>query len=320
MTELTGPQETPAAAAAPGPSQRFRAARILPPLLTLVMLAAAGVLAWAMWHAYMGTPWTRDGTVRAYVIRQTPEVSGRIVNLPVIADQYVHKGDLLMEIDPTDYQIAVDNAEAVVAQAKANVANKKTEASRRLQLNSLAVSQEEQQTFVSQAQIAEGAYNQDLALLAQAKTNLARTRIVSPVNGHVTNLTVQVGDYAVAGQRALSIVNTDSFWIEGYFEEDVLDTIHIGAPARASLMGRKGVLTGHVIGIARGIEVANAQSDPAGLATVNPIFTWIRLAQRVPVRIAIDHAPPDVTLVVGLTATVEILPPTATKPSPEPTR
>jgi multidrug resistance efflux pump len=264
MNELTDRREAAAGEVPQVPVRRRWALRIVPPLLTMVTLAAAGVPAWAMWQSYMATPWTRDGAVRAYIIAETPEVSGRIVNLPVIADQYVHKGDLLLEIDPTDYQIAVSNAEAVVA---------------------------------------------------QAKTNLTRTRIVSPVNGYVTNLTAQVGDYAVARQRALSIVNTDSFWIEGYFEEDVLGAIHLGDPARVSLMGHEGVLTGHVIGIARGIEVPNAQSDAAGLATVNPIFTWIRLAQRVPVRIAIDHAPPDVTLVVGLTATVEILPPIAAKPS-----
>jgi multidrug resistance efflux pump len=284
------------------------APRIVPLLLTVVVVLGAGLLTWAMWNAYMGAPWTRDGAVRAYVITETPEVSGEIVALPVAADQFVHKGDLLMEIDPTDYQIAVSDGVAAVAQAKANLDNKQAEALRRLKLTSLSVTKEEQQTFVSQAQMAEGQYNQDLARLAQARVNLARTRIVSPVNGYITNLTAQVGDYATAGQRALTIVDTDSFWIEGYFEETLLDAIHIGDPARISLMGGNGVLAGHVAGIARGIEVANAQSDPAGLATVNPIFTWIRLAQRVPVRVAIDHIPRGATLVVGRTATVEIHP------------
>jgi multidrug resistance efflux pump len=290
------------------PVRRAWAPRIVPLLLTVVVVLGAGLLTWAMWNAYMGAPWTRDGAVRAYVITETPEVSGEIVALPVAADQFVHKGDLLMEIDPTDYQIAVSDGVAAVAQAKANLDNKQAEALRRLKLTSLSVTKEEQQTFVSQAQMAEGQYNQDLARLAQARVNLARTRIVSPVNGYITNLTAQVGDYATAGQRALTIVDTDSFWIEGYFEETLLDAIHIGDPARISLMGGNGVLAGHVAGIARGIEVANAQSDPAGLATVNPIFTWIRLAQRVPVRVAIDHIPRGATLVVGRTATVEIHP------------
>jgi multidrug resistance efflux pump len=126
------------------------------------------------------------------------------------------------------------------------------------------------------------------------------------VNGYITNLTAQVGDYATAGQRTLAVVNTDSFWVEGYFEETKLEHIHIGAPAKIALMGYRQPLAGHVAGIARGIEVANAQSGAAGLAAVNPVYTWIRLAQRVPVRIEIDKVPPSVSLVVGLTATVEI--------------
>lgn len=279
--------------------------RVMPLLLTGAAVVTAGLLVWAMWHAYMESPWTRDGTVRAYVVTETPEVSGRIVSLPVAANQYVHKGDLLMEIDPTDFQIAVNNAEALVAQAKADLKNKRAEATRRLQ-TTLSSSIEQQQTFLSQAEIAEGVYNQDLAGLSQAQVNLARTRLVSPVNGYVTNLTAQVGDYALAGQRALSIVNSDSFWVEGYFQETLLGGIQVGDAARISLMGRDAILRGHVDSIERGISVANAQSDPSGLASVNPIFTWIRLAQRVPVRIAIDHVPPSVTLVIGQTATVEI--------------
>lgn len=281
--------------------------RVMPFLFTSTAVITAGLLGWAMWHAYMGTPWTRDGTVRAYVVTETPEVSGRIVSLPVVANQYVHEGDLLMEIDPTDFRIAVNNAEALVAQAKADLKNKRAEATRRLQ-TTLSSSIEQQQTFLSQAEIAQGVYNQDLAGLSQAQVNLARTRLVSPVNGYVTNLTAQVGDYAMAGQRSLSIVNSDSFWVEGYFQETLLGGIQLGDRVRISLMGRNAVLQGHVDSIERGISVANAQSDPSGLASVNPIFTWIRLAQRVPVRIAIDHVPEGVTLVIGQTATVEIEP------------
>ncbi len=295
-----------AVAKAPPAPARPRSFRIVPLLVTGIAVALAGVCGWATWEVYMASPWTRDGIVRAYVVTETPQVSGRIVNLPIVADQFVHKGDLLMEIEPTDYEIAVSDADAAVAQAQANLANKQAEARRRENLTTLSTSVEEQQTFVSEAQAADASYRQNLARLAQARVNLARTRIISRVNGYVTNLTVQVGDYATAGQRALSIVNTDSFWIDGYFEETLLGSIHVNDPARMALMGRREKLTGHVVGISRGIDVPNAQSDPAGLATVNPVFTWIRLAQRVPVRIAIDSVPPDLTLVVGLTATIEI--------------
>lgn len=280
--------------------------RIVPPLITGAVVTLAGLLGWMAWHAYVETPWTRDGTVRAYVITETPEVSGKLVNLPVMADQYVHKGDLLMEIDPTNYKIAVDRAEAVVTQTKADFDNKRAEAARRLKLTSVEVSQEEQQSYAAQSQSAEAVYDQARASLAQAKANLSRTRIVSPVNGYVTNLFVQEGDYATAGQHILAVINSDSFWVDGYFEETVLGSVRVGDSARVSLTGLGTVLRGHVIGIARGISVPNAQSDPSGLATVNPIFTWIRLPQRIPVRVVLDDVPPEVTLAVGLTATVEI--------------
>lgn len=86
----------------------------------------------------------------------------------------------------------------------------------------------------------------------------------------------------------------------------MLGSVRVGDSARVSLTGLGMVLRGHVVGIARGISVPNAQFDPSGLATVNPIFTWIRLAQRIPVRVVLDDVPPEVTLAVGLTATVEI--------------
>ncbi|HEY2132364.1 MAG TPA: HlyD family secretion protein [Acetobacteraceae bacterium] len=280
--------------------------RIAPILLTLSAVLLAGLCGWWMWNAYVGSPWTRDGTVLAYVITETPEVSGRIVSLPVKADQFVHKGDVLMVIEPTDYSIAVSNAEAVLAKAKASVENSQTEATRRLKLNDLSVSAEEQQIYVTNAQVAQAAYNQALSALAQARVNLERTTLRSPVNGYITNLQAQVGDYATSGQRSLSIVDRDSFWVDGYFLETQLEDIHLNDPAKILLMGHRTWLRGHVVGIARGIEVPNAQADPSGLATVNPVFTWIRLAQRVPVRIAFDEVPPSLTLAVGLTATVEI--------------
>ncbi|HEY2876507.1 MAG TPA: HlyD family secretion protein [Reyranella sp.] len=294
----------------PGPHWRRRLGvlprRALPILVTLAVVIVAIVLGRLAWTAYRDTPWTRDGTVRAYVITVKPEVSGRIVELPIRSDEFVHKGDPLMQIDRTDYAIALKGAQAAVEQAEANVENTRLQAERRQKLTNLTTSVEEQQTYEAQARIAQAGLAQASANLDRAKVNLERTKIVSPVNGFVTNLAVQIGDYATAGQRSLSIVDADSFWIDGYFEETQLRSISIGDPARISLMGYPTILHGHVAGISRGIQVANAQADAAGLATVNPIFTWIRLAQRVPVRIEIDKVPPDVTLSIGLTATVQI--------------
>ena len=282
--------------------------RILPALITFAALALAAGLSWAMWDAYMGAPWTRDGTVRAYVVTMAREVAGRIIELPVKDNQYVHKGDILMVIDLRDYEIAVAHAQAALSQAQAKWQNAQREAERRARLSELEASQEEKQTYATAAQADQAAYQQALATLAQARVNLERATIRSPVNGYVTNLLTQLGDYANVGQNVISVVDADSYWVDGYFEESNLPRFHEGDNATIKLMGHHELLGGHVDSIARGIVVPNAQPGGSGLATVNPIFTWVRLAQRIPVRIHIDHVPDGVILVAGQTATVQIEP------------
>ncbi len=290
------------------PAARRRRFRIFPLLITLAVIAAAAVLGRAMWDDYMGAPWTRDGTVRTYVVTMAPEVAGRIVELPVADNQFVHKGDLLVVIDPTNYKIAVSLNEAAVQQAEANAKNAQREAERRQELTQLAVTKEQKQTYASNAVVAQAQYQQAAANLDQARVNLQRTEIRSPVNGWVTNLLAQLGDYANVGQNVISLVDADSFWVDGYFEETSLERIQVGDPAEVKLMGYSPIIRGHVDSIARGINVANAQPNGQGLATVNPIFTWVRLAQRIPVRIHIDEVPEGVVLAAGMTATVQIEP------------
>ena len=232
--------------------------------------------------------------------------------MPIVDNQLVRKDQLLMVIEPTDYAIAVKLAEATVEQVRANADNLNVEAQRRQRLSQIATSVEEQQTYASKAVSAQAVYRQALANLEQAHVNLKRTRIHSPVNGYVTNLLARTGDYASVGRNLLSIVDIDSFWVDAYFEETNLRTIEEGAPARVKLMGYNEEIQGHVGSVARGINVANARPDQAGLASVNPIFTWVRLAQRVPVRVEIDHVPAGIRLVQGMTATVEVLPRSAT--------
>jgi multidrug resistance efflux pump len=337
--------------------------RIIPFLLTPAAVALAGLLGWRMWDAYMETPWTRDATVRAYVITMAPEVAGRIVELTVGDNKYIRKGDLLMVIDPTNYTIAVSQAEAAVQQAQASVQNvdaqitvqqaqvsanqaqldlakaalvfAQQQAARYQTLSQKGAGTVEQaQQFASQlhqqeASVQTAAENLNLAqrqveaqkaqrlsaeaTLAQAKAqlhqvqvNLERTRIVSPVDGYVTNLLAQLGDYVNVGVNTISLVDADSFWIDGYFEETTVAPIHVGDPAQIKLMGYSQIVRGHVDSIARAINVSNAQPNNQGVATVNPIFTWVRLAQRIPVRIHIDEVPPGVVLSAGMTATVDI--------------
>ena len=294
---------------APGERDRIESRHpIVPLLITLATVALATLLVWAMWGAYMTAPWTRDGQVRAYVVTMASEVAGRIVEMPVADNQFVHKDDLLMTIDPTNYRIAVSLAEAAVQQAHANAQNLQAEAKRREQLSTLSTSIEEKQTYESNAVGAQASYQQAVSSLEQARVNLERTRIRSPVDGYVTNLLTQLGDYAIVGQKIIALVDANSFWVDGYFEETSLEQIHDGDPATVKLMGYSQLIRGHVGGVARGITVPNAEPDQAGLASVNPIFTWVRLAQRVPVHILIDQVPDGVRLVAGITATVQIDP------------
>ena len=337
--------------------------RIVPFLLTLATVALAGLLGWGMWEAYMGRPWTRDATVRAYVVTMAPEVAGRIVAMPVGDNKYVHKGDLLTVIDPMNYTIAVDQAEAAVQQAQASVQSidaqiavqqaqisasasqldlakaalvfaqqqaaryqtlsqkgagtveqaqqmtaqlHQQEASVQTAAENLNLAQRQVEAQKAQRLNAEAALAQAKAQLHQAQVNLERTRIVSPVDGYVTNLLAQLGDYVNVGANTISLVDADSFWIDGYFEETTVAPIRVGDLAQIKLMGYSQILRGHVDSIARAINVSNAQPNNQGVATVNPIFTWVRLAQRIPVRIHIDEVPPGVVLSAGMTATVEI--------------
>jgi multidrug resistance efflux pump len=297
------------AVTAPPPSQsgaRPHRRRVLPLAVTVLVVAVASLFVTRMWNAYMDAPWTRDGTVRAYVVTMAPEVSGRIVELPVADNQFVHKGDLLMVIDPTDYKIAAHLAEATVTQAQANAENVQRQAQRRQQLTTLSVTIEEQQTYTSNAAVAQAQYQQAVARLDQARVNLERTKIRAPVDGWVTNLLARQGDFATAGQNLVSLTDANSFWVDGYFEETGVAPIRVGDPAEVKLMGHSQIVQGHVESIARAINVANAQPNGQGVATVNPIFTWVRLAQRIPVRIQIDKVPDGIVLVAGMTATVQI--------------
>jgi multidrug resistance efflux pump len=290
-----------------GKTQRRRF-KIFPLFITLTTIGIAIVLGRAMWDAYMVAPWTRDSVVRAYVVTMAPEVSGRIVEMPVHDNQFVHKGDTLMVIDPTDYRIALDLAESGVLQAKATAENAQTEAERRRKLSDLAETIEDRQKHEAIALAAHAQHRQAVAQLDRAKVNLERTEIRAPVNGWVTNLLAQQGDYANVGQNIISVVNADSYWVDAYFEETQLASIHDGDPVELKLMGYGQIITGEVVGVARGINVSNAQPNQQGLATVNPIFTWVRLAQRVPVRIRLKHVPNGIRLVAGLTATVQVDP------------
>lgn len=279
--------------------------KVLGAVITLLVFVLAIVIGRALWLHYMTTPWTRDGRVRANIVKIAPDVSGAIVELPVRDNQLVHKGDLLMQIDPARYRIAVAQAEAEVAGRRADLRMRQADAARRADLDNLVISRESRENAQTTASAAEAAYQASLAALDAARLNLARTRVVAPVDGYVTNLQTHQGDYAAAGQAGLSVVDKNSFWIYGYFEETKLPHVHIGAPARIVMMSGA-TLQGHVDSVARGIADRDAATSREGISDVNPTFNWVRLAQRVPVRVAIDTIPAGFVLTAGTTCTVTL--------------
>ncbi len=280
--------------------------RLIRVVVTLAILAAAGLGLIGLWDHYLTGPWTRDGQVQANVVNLAPEVAGRIVRLAVSDNQPVQRGDLLYEIDPFDYQVALAAAQAGLRSRQADLDAKRLQAKRRDELSTLSTSEEEKQTFNASADMAEAAYATALTQLSQARINLERTKVVSPVNGFVTNLLLRQGDYATTGTRNISVLDGDSFWVAAYFEETKLRHIQVGEPAAVALMGYAAPVLGHVESVARGINSANYAPGTLGLASVDPVFTWVRLAQRIPVRIHIDTVPDSVLLAAGMTATVTV--------------
>ena len=275
-------------------------------LATLVVALAAVLISLVAWDHYLTAPWTRDGRVRVQVASVAPEVSGRIKELRVADNQFVHKGDVLYVIDPFDFDMALRTSKATLQQKAADLQVKERQSERRRQLSSLATTPEQQQIYAGNAIQAEAAFEAAQHQVAQAEINLKRTEVRSPVNGFVTNLLLRAGDYARQGATNVSIIDTDSFWIDGYFEETKMARVCTGARVEAKLMGYSAPIIGHVKTVTRGLSVSNAAAGAQGLPNVDPIYTWVRLAQRVPVRIAIDEVPPGVPLVSGMTATVTI--------------
>jgi RND family efflux transporter MFP subunit len=276
-------------------------------IATIAIFAAAVLIGRLLWAHYMDSPWTRDGRVRADIINIAPDVSGEVVEFAVRDNQFVHRGDVLMRIDPDHYRIAVEQAQAQVAARKADLQMRRSDAARRADLDALVVSKETRENSASLASGAEAQYQQALAQLDAAKLNLQRTTVVAPVDGYVTNLNVHRGDYAVAGQPKLAIVDSHSFWVYGYFEETKLPLLKVGDSAEMPLMSGA-VLKGHVESISRGISDRDNPQSRELLADVNPTFNWVRLAQRVPVRIRIDEVPEGLILSAGTTCTVVVKP------------
>ncbi len=285
-------------------------------LLTLAAVAAALVVSVHLWEYYMEEPWTRDGRVHADIIQIAPDVSGLVTELRVRDNDKVARGQALFVIDRKRFELAAQKAEATVKERRAQLDQARREARRNKSLKDLIAAEtiEEGDTRVQQA---EAALADAEAALGVARLDLERTVVYSPVDGYLSDRTIRLGDYVKTGVPVLSIVDTASLRVEGYFEETKLHAIAVGQPVDIKLMGESQHLRGRVQSIAAGIEDRDRARGNSLLPNIDPSFNWVRLAQRIPVRVSIDEAPADVRLITGRTATLTVLPaaPDAARPA-----
>lgn len=274
-------------------------------IATLAIVIAAVFVGRGLWGHYMDEPWTRDARLRADVVGLAPDVSGLVSEVLVTDNQVVKKGDILFRVDRQRFSIALVQSEAALEGSKAAFDQAHRERERQERLGEAASLQQKEQAQTAEEQ-ADAAFRQATANRDLAALNLERSEIKATVNGTVSNLSLRPGDYVSAGTAKIALIDTDSLRVEGYFEETKLPSIHPGDRVLIHLMGQSQSLQGHVESIATGIEDRERTSGTGLLANINPTFSWVRLAQRVPVRISIDAVPDGVRLIAGLTATVEV--------------
>ncbi|AME27120.1 MULTISPECIES: HlyD family efflux transporter periplasmic adaptor subunit [Burkholderiaceae] len=274
-------------------------------LFTLALVITAVVAAVAIWQRYETQPWTRDGHVRADIVRVAPDVGGLVTLVAIHDNEEVKIGQLLFVVDRPRYSDALAADDAAIESARATLNQARREAKRDLALGDL-VSVETHEQNTARVQTALASVDQAIASRSTAALNVSRTAVRASVNGIVTNLDLHPGDFIGSGTQALALIDKDSLRVEGYFEETKLRHIHVGSAARVELMGDDRVLVGHVESISAGIADDQRSQTANLLPSVAPTFSWVRLAQRFPVRVRIDQVPSDLALIPGRTATVSV--------------
>ena len=280
--------------------------RIARPVVTGLVVAAAVWAGLRLWDHYELEPWTRDGRVRANVVQIAPDVSGLVTALPIEDNQRVAAGALLFEVDRARYALALRQAEAALTAAKVTLAQAQRENARNTGLGDI-ISQELREQTSTRVEAAQASVAQANVALDAARLNLERAQVRAPTAGLVTNLDMRAGAYAQAGRAALALVDANSFYVEGYFEETKLPRIHVGDRVRVTPMGGGKRLEGSVESIAAGIADRDRSTAGNLLPSVNPTFNWVRLAQRIPVRVKLDPPAGDTRLVAGETVTVQVV-------------
>jgi RND family efflux transporter MFP subunit len=274
-------------------------------IVTVIAVAVAATLAWRLWQHYEVEPWTRDGRVKADVVQVAPDVTGQVTAVLVHDNQQVKAGQVLFEVDRARFELALRQAEAAEQAQRATLEQAIKEARRNSDLRDL-VSTETREQGSSRVDQLRAALAQAVVARDTAKLNLERTRVVSPVNGTVSNLDLRAGSYVSAGRAVMALIDSDSYYVEGYFEETKLPAIQVGDAVVVLPMGESLRLKGHVESLSGGVADRDRSTSANLLSSVNPTFNWVRLAQRIPVRIKLDALPAGARLVAGQTVTVDV--------------
>lgn len=275
-------------------------------VLTLLVVTFAAVLVWQMVVYYLFAPWTRDGHIRADVIQIAPDVSGLIQKVEVRDNQTVKRGDVLFTIDQDRFTLALRQAKATLGERQETLAQATREVNRNRKLGNLVAAEQLEESQSRQAR-ARSAVSEAQVAVDSAQLNLDRSMVRSPVDGYLNDRAPRNHEFVTAGRPVLSVVDSASYHVDGYFEETKLGGIHIGDVVDIRVMGDNTRLRGHVESFAAGIEDRDRSSGTNLLPNVNPAFSWVRLAQRIPVRIAFDEVPQDFRMIAGRTATVSIV-------------
>ena len=280
-------------------------------LITLLLVVAASSVVYSYYQSYSNTPWTRDGQVSAYIVSITPRVTGQVTKVHIEDNSQVAKGDLLFEIDPSIYQAAYNKALATQKQARALLAKAKNEEQRALNLEKrtpgampvLTLNNLNNAVETNAANVALAKAN-----VEEAHLNLEYTKVYAPTNGYITNLNLREGSQVVANTPVVALIDEDSFWIEGYFKETDLVNVGPNDKALVTLMMHNDIqLEGHIRSIGFGIATQDGSTGNDLLPNVNPNFQWIRLAQRIPIKVELDNVPENLQLRVGMTASLKII-------------
>ncbi len=280
-------------------------------IVSLALFASAGYFGYNKYQDYFANPWTRDGQVRAHVIQVSPRVSGTITAINIIDNQFVKQGTLLFEIDKEPFLIKMAQTKAELQREKVNLRGAKIEYERvkKISLKDKgAVSQKDLIRHEINYLKSMSKIDSIKEKLNSAKLNLSFTKIYASVDGYVSNINFQIGSQAVSNRPILALVDSNSFWVFGYFRETMLEDIKIGDKVKVTLMAYNDKpISGEVESIGWGIAHSDGNPGANLLPSIKPVFQWIRLAQRIPVRVKLYELPNGVELRFGLSASVKIL-------------